>query len=368
MAPNKKKRVLAGSIALLMLFTVSGCTSMAEHESTAEYVQSGKVTGRGYKTTEVYEGSFEIPYEADATVTYTKSQGLYWESSQDRYEELLVSVGDMVKKGDVLATFEVSSISEADILERELAVQEAQTALNRTIRSYEERVAAKQKAMETLKGADHTIAELELAKLKSEYSQRVAEGEHQVAQMQKLLNEIRDKKASNELVAPFDGRISWIGRDFKEGNKVKAGVPIVEIEDLDSQLLQFRNSNYKGTVPYLSEVKLTDRVSGEEYTGTVVSCGNVTGAEMDDVLVELDTELPEGKDNVYFKATGFIAKKEKVILVAEEAVKTEGTDSYVHVINDNNATYKAYVTVGDTVGGVTWIIDGIEPGQVVVIE
>ena len=71
---------------------------------------------------------------------------------------------------------------------------------------------------------------------------------------------------------------------------------------------------------------------------------------------------------MYFKATGFIANKEKVILVDEKAVKTEGTDSYVHVINDNNATYKAYVTVGDTVGGVTWIIDGVEPGQVVVIE
>lgn len=368
MAPNKKKRVLAGGIALLMLVTVSGCTSMAQQESTAEYVQSGKVTGRGYETTEVYEGSFEIPYEADATVTYTKSQALYWESSQDRYVELLVTPGDMVEKGDVLATFEVSSISEADILERELAVQEAQTALNRTIRSYEERIAAKKKAMETLEGADYTIAELELAKLKSEYSQRVAEGEHQVGQMQELLSEIRDKKASNELRAPFAGRISGVSREFKEGNKVKTGSPIVTIEDLDSQLLVFRNSNYKGTVPYLSKVTLTDRVSGEEYTGTVVSCANVTGAEMDEVLVELDTELPEGKDNVYFKATGFIANKEKVILVDEQAVKTEGTDSYVHVINDNNATYKAYVTVGDTVGGVTWIIDGVEPGQVVVIE
>ncbi len=368
MAPNKKKRVLVGGMAFLMLITVSGCTGMAEHESTAEYIQSGKITGRGYKTTEVYEGSFDIPYEADATVTYTKSQNLYWESSQDRYVELLVSVGDMVKKGDVLATFEVSSISEADIMEREMAVQEAQTALNRTIQSYEERIAAKQKAMKTLEGADYTIAELELAKLKSEYSQRVVEGEHQVAQMQELLSEIRNKKANNELLAPFDGRIAGISREFKEGNKVKVGSPIVTIEDLDSQLLVFRNSNYKGTVPYLSKVTLTDRVSGEEYTGTVVSCANVTGAEVDDVLVELDTKLPEGKDNVYFKATGYIAQKEKVILVDEAAVKTEGTDSYVHVLDDNNATYKAYVTVGDTVAGVTWIIDGIEPGQSVVIE
>ncbi len=368
MALNKKKRVLAGSIALLMMFTVGGCTSLADHESTAEYVQSGKVMSRGYETAEVYEGSFDIPYDADATVTYTKSQKLYWESSQDRYEELLVSPGDMVKKGDVLATFEVSSISDADILERELAVQEAQAALNRTIRSYEESIAAKQKAMKNLQGAEYEIAELELAKLRSEYSQRVTEGEHQVGQMQELLNEIREDKANNKLIAPYDGRIAEVGRDFQKGNKVKMGSAIVTIEDLDSQMLIFRNSNYKGTVPYLSEVTLKDRVSGEEYTGTVVSCGNVTGAEMDDVLVELDTELPEGKENVYFKATGFIAQKNKVTLVDERAVKKEGSDFYVHVINENNATYKAYVIVGDTVEGVTWIIDGIEPGQTVIIE
>lgn len=368
MVPNKRKKVLACSMALLMMAGLSGCTTLAESESTAEFMQSGKVTDSGYKTTQVYEGSFDIPYETDASVVYTKSESLYWESSQDRYGELLVSAGDMVKKGDVLATFEVSSIGESDILERTVAVQEAQASLNRTIKSYDTLIAAQKESMENLEDYDYQIAELELKKLESEYEQRVTEGERYVAQAQTALNELQERKGNNELLAPFDGRISWVGRDFQKGNKVKVGLPIVEIEDLNSQMLQFRNKNYKGTVPYLSTVNLVDRVSGEEYVGTVVSCGNVTGFTEDDVLVELDTELPEGKDSVYFKATGYIAQKTKVILVDSKAVKTAGTESYVHVLNENNATYRAYVTVGDTVGGVTWIIDGIEPGQTVIIE
>ena len=368
MVPNKRKRLLACSMTLLMLIGLSGCTTLAENESTAEYMQSGKVTDSGYKTTQVYEGSFDIPYEADASVVYTKSEYLYWESSQDRYLELLVSAGDMVKKGDVLATFEVSSIGESDILERTNAVQEAQTSLNRTIESYNTMIDAKKESMESLEGFDYQIAELELKKLESEYEQRVTEGQHYVAQAQEALNDLQEQKNQNELVAPFDGRISWVGRDFQKGNKVKVGSAIVQIEDLNSQLLQFKNSNYKGTVPYLSTVSLTDRVSGEEYTGTVVSCGNVTGFAQDEVLVELDTELPEGKDSVYFKATGYIARLTKVILVDSNAVKTSGTESYVHVLTDNNATYNAYVTTGDTVGGLTWIIDGVSPGQNLIVE
>ena len=66
MVPNKRKRLLACSMTLLMLIGLSGCTTLAENESTAEYMQSGKVTDSGYKTTQVYEGSFDIPYEADA--------------------------------------------------------------------------------------------------------------------------------------------------------------------------------------------------------------------------------------------------------------------------------------------------------------
>ena len=368
MVPNKKKRVLACGLALLMMTGLSGCTKLDEHESTAEFMQSGKVTDSGYKTTQVYEGSFDIPYEADASVTYTKSQYLYWDNSQDRYLELMVSAGDMVKKGDVIATFEVSSIGDSDLLEREVAVQEAQASLNRTVESYTTMIEAQKTAMSTLKGYDYQIAELELKKLESEYEQSVMERQRSVTLAQEALTELQDRKSQDELLAPFDGRISWVGRDFKKGNKVETWSAIVLIEDLDSQLLEFKNSNYKGTVPYLSKVSLTDRVSGEEYIGTVVSCGNVTGTAEDKVLVELDTKLPEGKDSVYFKATGYIAQKTKVILVDSNAVKTEGTESYVYVLNENNATYKAYVTVGDTVAGVTWIIDGISPGQTVIVE
>lgn len=368
MAPNKKRKIVAGSLALLMMVSISGCTSLSEHENISEYIQSGKVTGNGYKTTEVYTGSFEVAYEADASVSYTKTEGLYWENSQDRYDEILVSNGDMVKKGDVIATFEVTSVSEADILERTLAVEEAESSLSKTIQNYESAIAKKKESMKDLSGYDYQIAQVELNKLKSQYAQQVEEAEYQIANLQEALDELLERKENNQLLAPFDGRIAYVSREFQKGNKVDVGTPIVQINDLDSQVLAFRNSNYQGTVPYLSKVTLTDRTTKEEYTGTVVSCANVTGNANDDVIVQLDTELPEGKENVYFKVDGYIMQKENVTLVASDAIKSEGNDNYVYVLNENNATYKVYVTVGGSSDGVTWIIEGLTAGQTVVIE
>ena len=99
------------------------------------------------------------------------------------------------------------------------------------------------------------------------------------------------KKNNRELVAPFDGRIEMVSREFVKGNKVNTGSPIVMISDLNSQAFAFRNSNNSGDVSYLSEVTLTDRVTGDSYTGKIVSCPNVTGKSGGDVIIELDEEL-----------------------------------------------------------------------------
>ncbi len=372
MALNKIKRILASGLAATMMMSISGCTTSSENKSTAEYIKAGEgiviSAGIGYETAEVSQGSFVKTYQTDAYVTYTNSQRLYWENSQDRYDEILVSVGDIVKKGDVLATFEGSSSSEADALERTLAVEEAQAALNRTVKNYDSSIAAKKKSMETLTGYDYEIASLELQKLESEYALRVKESEYQITKQQEALNELLEEQATKELIAPFDGRIDSVNRDFQKGNKVNVGSPIVQISDLDSQVFAFRNNTFSADVSYLSEVTLTDRVTGEEYTGTIVSCPNVTNQPYSDVIVELDTELPEGREDVYFKVDGYIMQKENVTLVDNRALKSEGSNYYVYILNENNARYKTYVTIGETTDGLTWVIDGLTPGQTVLMQ
>ena len=373
MASNNLKRWLAIALTGSLMLGIGGWSTSSEHKSSAEYIKPEDAVNiaktSGFETTEVVEGSFELTYQTDAYVTYTQIQSLHWENSQDRYEEILVSVGDVVKKGDVLATFEGSSNMEADVLERSLAVEEAQTALNKTIRNYENSIANKKKSLEVLTGYDYQIADLELQKLESEYAQRVTESEYQIAKLQESLSELVEKKNNRELVAPFDGRIEMVSREFVKGNKVNTGSPIVMISDLNSQAFAFRNSNNAGDVSYLSEVTLTDRVTGDTYTGKIVSCPNVTGKSGGDVIIELDEELPEGREDVYFKVDGYILQKDNVVMVNQKALEKEGNNQYVYVLNENGARYKIYVTIGKTdTNGNTTIIEGLIPGQKVVVD
>lgn len=373
MASNNIKRWLVAALTGTMLLGSAGCSASSDHKSTSEYIKPEDAVNitkvSGFETTEVVEGSFELTYQTDAYVTYTQMQSLYWENSQDRYEEILVSVGDMVKKGDVIATFEGSSSMEADVLERSLAVEEAQTALNKLIKNYDNSIANKTKSMETLTGYDYQIADLELQKLECEYAQRRAESEYQIAKLQESLNEIVEKKNNRQLLAPFDGRIEMVSREFVKGNKVNTGSPIVMISDLSSQALAFRNSNNANDVSYLSEVTLKDRVTGDTYTGKIVSCPNVTGKSGGDVIIELDEELPEGREDVYFKVDGYILQKDSVVMVNQKALEKEGNNQFVYVLNENGARYKIYVTIGKTdTKGNTTIIEGLIPGQKVVVD
>ena len=135
-----------------VLLVLSGWSPLTAYERTAEYIESANVKAGAYRTEEVYRGDFQVTYKADAMFHYTKSENLVWESADDRYLEVLVVQNQDVKKGDVLATFTVESVSEADILERQLAIEEANASMSRIVSQYEEAITKKQESMSSLEG------------------------------------------------------------------------------------------------------------------------------------------------------------------------------------------------------------------------
>ena len=177
-----------------VLLVLSGCSPLTAYESTAEYIESANVKAGAYRTEEVYRGDFQVTYKADAMFHYTKSENLVWESADDRYLEVLVVQNQDVKKGDVLATFTVESVSEADILERQLAIEEANASMSRIVSQYEEAITKKQESMSSLEGTAYQIASLELQQLQSQYARQMAEAQHQVNMQQEALNELQEKK------------------------------------------------------------------------------------------------------------------------------------------------------------------------------
>ena len=133
--------------------------------------------------------------------------------------------------------------------------------------------------------------------------------------------------------------------------------PVVVVAEIATRAISFTNSNIYGNVPYMSHVNVIDQRTKKEFTGTVVSCAAVTGAEEDEVWIEIDQELGDEDLIGAVRISGTILKKTDVLLIDSKALKKEGNQYYVLVLQGSSSVSKTYVKVG-----------GLEEGQTLVIE
>ena len=352
---------------LVLCILLGGCSSAKDSDIRSEYMDPGAIAQNEYRTTTVTRGDFEITYQIDSKMTYRHARFMYWEHSDDHYGELLVANEDIVKKGQVLATFDVN-VSEADLLERELAVMEAQASLSSAQSSYESRISAKQASLAGLEGAAYDIAAKELEQLRAQYSEAVASGWYRINVAQAAYDRLKKRQNENSLVAPFDGIVMYVSRRYRSGDNVSTGEPVVVVAEISTRAISFTNTNIYGNVPYMSHVNVTDQRTKKEFTGTVVSCAAVTGAAEDEVWIEIDQELSLEDLIGAVRINGTILKKSGVLLIDAKALKKEGNRYYVLVLQGSSAVSKTYVKVGGQNASSVWITEGLEEGQVLVIE
>lgn len=362
---RKAWRILV--LALAACLALTGCSSSQNIDVKSEYMDPGQIARNEYRTTVVTKGDFEINYSVDSRMTYRHAQFMYWEHGEDHYLDLLVENEQVVTKGQVLATFEVS-VSAADILERELAVTEAQGSLSSLQSSYESRIASKQSSMAGLEGIDYDIAASELEQLRDEYAQAAAAARYRITTAQASLDRLRKRQNEDSLVAPFDGVVMYTARNYRSGDTVTTWEPVVVVAEIETRAINFVNNNVFGSVPYMSTVSVVDQKTKKEYTGTVVSCRAVTGSEEDNVWVLIDQELSNDELLGAIRITGTILKKTDVLLIDSKALKQEGNRYYVLVLQGTSVVSKTYVKVGGQNGGTVWISEGLEEGQILVIE
>lgn len=370
MKMNKRRILRLGRLALTMIMAVAllgGCSTSASQDTKSEFLAAGTSTSSGYRTTESYSGDFEIDFSVQSKISYRKMDYLYWPYGSDHYDEMNVSVNQTVKAGDVLATF-TTGVSDADILEAELAVTQAQSSLSSLTSSYQQQISRCRSQLGSLSGYEYNAVSLEISRLEAQYNSDCCAAVRSIEQAEQNLEELQQRRSSVTLTAPYDGVILSVTQDYRQGDSVNVNDPVVVIGDISSRAVLFTNSSLFGKVPYLSKVTLTDFRTDKQYAGTVVSCSSVTGDAEDNVVVEVDGELGEEDLIGAIRIDGVLLKKEKVVLVESAAVQTEGTSHYVLKLTDRGAVNKTYVDIGGKNGTVTWITEGVEPGETLILS
>jgi membrane fusion protein (multidrug efflux system) len=272
-----------------------------------------------------------------------------------RIAELPKSVGDRVRRGDLLVRFEIPSLdAEASARRSDLARAQAQLttarqAADRLSGLLERGIAARRE----VEDARRDLAQAEAT---------VAEARSATAAAGRL--------AQREVVrAPFDGIIA--SRSHQPGDFVDPGgaEPILRV--IDPSRLEVEAAvpaAELGRVAVGSPAQVRGASFPAEQARVVArpaAVDPVTGTALVRLAFAAPTHLPAGL-SVEVEILG--EERQSAVLVPAEAVVEEGAQSFVYVVEGRKTARRREVRVGVTAGGRAEILSGVQAGEPVVVR
>lgn len=327
-------------ILVVVLMTVfSGCTFFPkEEEALAPPIKEpDKIT---YETVEVKKGDIENEIRVSGTFVSVSQRDLYYKDRGGRLEKIHVSLGDVVKSGDLIAELETDSI-ENDILLQEIDLKRAQISYNNANIRYD------------IEGGSKT--EMELAQLDVD-ANRIK------------LNSLKNELESTKLHASIDGKVVYL-TDTKLGEYVDAYHTIVRIADPTKlQLL------YSGDKASSFELGMDVSVDfdGEHYTGKVVMTPNSIAEDADESLKEavqiaVDNLPPDISIGKMVTIRLILESQSNVIIIPKRVVNSFVGRKFVNVLKDNIREERD-IEVGIENNMEVEVIKGLEPGELIIVR
>ncbi len=198
----------------------------------------------------------------------------------------------------------------------------------------------------------------------------IASAKAQITSAQAQLANAQTAYDNTILRAPFDGTMASV--DFSAGDKVTAGTVIATI--ITNQQVAKISLNEVDVAKVRLGQKATmtfDAVDGLTITGRVIqidTIGTVSqGVVSYNVTVAFDVQNDQVKPGMSVTVDIITDVKQDVLMVPSGAVKTQGTQHYVQLL-ENGQPKNQTVQVGSSNGTDTEITSGLSEGQEVVTQ
>jgi RND family efflux transporter MFP subunit len=300
--------------------------------------------------------SLPVSLAANGNVAPWQEAVIGSESGGLRLAEVRVNVGDIVKKGQVLAVFASESVN-ADVDQARAALQEAQA-----------NAAAAQSDAKRARNLESSGALSEQEVVRYLTAERTANA--RVAASKATLAQQQLRMKYTQVVAPDSGVIS--ARSATVGAVVGVGAELFRM--IRQGRLEWRA---EVTAAELARVRpgtkaLVTGASGSELTGTVRMVAPTIDAQTRTALVYVD--LPVAlTPNAPFKAGMFASGRfqlgaSKAMTVPQQAVAVRDGFSYVFRLNPDSHVTQLKVATGRRLGGRIEINGGLAPDAEVVVS
>lgn len=361
-------KLLSLTLALMLVLIAGVCPALAQTaDSTTDASDAPEAN---YNLVPVTEGTFSRPVQNVGELHFPSSANIVYEGQQGIFQGFVVKRGAFVQAGDVIGTVLVEG-SDVAYTNAQLSLQRSQEAYTEGCLSYEESIRQAYDALAAITDSyEKEMQNLRIRTLESQYALYRYQQEHNIAQQQEALDELVPDNTLLEITAPATGYIERL-EPIRDETIINDGRHMGLIYCLDSVLVSVPNES--GSFRYGMEVEINAGSKNNPlvYKGTVIAADNVlpqsqrTGmayiaVDVDPSTLDIETVL---KLNITVK--GESVTIQNVALLPRNAVVMENGDHYVTLYEDG-ILKKRFVLVADSNTDVSWIVAGLNIGDLVV--
>ncbi|KKI93826.1 hypothetical protein WQ54_01885 [Bacillus sp. SA1-12] len=304
------------------------------------------------------------------TLSLSQEDFVYLDSEKGEVEEILIKSGDKLEKGTHILKYKNEQLQ----LEKEqntLSIESAYLRINQ-IKDQIENLEEKEKDLAKQVGDEEAEKEVAAERDQLEIDLKVADIEARQLLLQK--ETINKKLSQLEVKSEMDGTVLSVNDEAVTGI---SQAPMIHIGNTDEYVV-------KGFISEYDALKITEKqavvlrsdvISDKEWKGTVTRVSLLpeqaeNGLGSEDTAVQYPIEVSiDAKDLTAKPGFKLIMEietnKRTVQAVPIEAVKQDGEDYYVFIVDDGKAIRKK-VTTGATSDDYMEITSGIENGDAVI--
>lgn len=373
----RNKQLLPLLLSLMLVGCASGsqgASGQSEEELLLNAVQNvaeNQTPDGTIKTTTVQRSDLTATYSVDAVRLYPFGEEIVYANAYATVtlEQCLVEAGEFVKAGQELFVLH-QSMSEIDAEEVRRTYARESAAYEITCADYENRLSELEKDQNAYNclAYEYEIYQEETLKELSELAEEIA-----------AYDQIRENPEVI-LTAPFDGYVESVINRIK-GEKISADEVLMQLQDISvwyytlddmaqtvpigKDVLIYSDSSQERSLEITGYVVCADMaLGGDEKKGYALVRANQVTADGENVAGQFDPAmLPE-----QMKAKLCQMELNNVLAVPKDYVHQEGEKRYVYRL-ENGTQVKTYVVcMADNVNGSSWILSGVEEGDVLALN
>ncbi len=326
-------------IATLLAFTtimLSGCFLLPEEQ---EYTVPPVINLEQEASIEeevVLRGDIVDNKTLNVKYQSSRKEEYSFKLSYEKITDVYVSLGDQVKKGQVLAELNAESLLE-DIEALKLDLKK----MNTDIEYYNNLIAVDPNN-------------------KDMYEQQKESYSNSIESSNQRIKELQDKINDRQIVAGMDGVVTYL-KDIIEGDVSNEDTVYIIVSDNNKKIIGSceKNDNFQVGKEYILE---TDEIN---YTVILSDISEVSETKVD-VSFEFIEEVGTLDDNFKGKVIYETNEAIDVLYLPTSAVTILGDESFVYIRNEEGFRTKKVIKVGKIVGNNIVIEEGLEEDELVI--